>query len=36
MKSGTAVNFELKIGSVPLKVGQLENMYGEYIERGPG
>ena len=25
-KSGTAVNFELKIGTVPLKAGQLESM----------
>ena len=26
-KSGTAVNFELKIGTVPLRVGQLESMF---------
>ena len=26
-KSGTAVNFEPKIGTVPLKVGQLESMH---------
>ena len=26
IKNGTAGNFELKIGTVPLKVGQLEGM----------